>query len=123
MHAVLGLQREAERAAKKIAELKTRQADLVAKMDADRELLASPELQQNHPELSWERAASRGAIPKLGAAQGLLKELRLADFWYAMHLNACAYCIQCTKDNYSPCIYKQTLQVQQPKVCGKIATR
>lgn len=72
-----GMQREAQRAAEKVAQLKTAQAEVAARMSADRELLASPDLLQNHPELEFERIASQGALPLLGAAQRLLKSLQL----------------------------------------------
>ena len=79
------MQREAQRAAEKVARLKTAQAEVAARMSADRELLASPDLLQNHPELDFERVASQGALPLLGAAQRLLKNLQLSDFRHAAY--------------------------------------
>ena len=83
------MQREAQRAAEKVAQLKTAQAEVAARMSADRELLASPDLLQNHPELEFERVASQGALPLLGAAQRLLKNLQLSDFRHAANSYAC----------------------------------
>ena len=80
LHVPVCVQKEAERVAAKIAEWKSAQAVVATNMEANRQLLASPELVKNHPELEWERVASQGATPKLGSAQGLLKDLRLTDF-------------------------------------------
>lgn len=89
MHVLTAMQREADRAAQKIGKLEVARSQVVAQMEASQELLASPELLHNHPELEWERAASQGSTPKLGAAHKLLKDLRLADFRHATLLHAC----------------------------------
>ena len=85
---VTALQREAAKAAQKIAELTTARAELAAAMEQEAELLASPDLLHNHPELNWERAAKEEeAIPRLGAAQRLfIQDRRLTDFRSALHL-------------------------------------
>ena len=89
------MQREAHRAAEKIAQLASEQAELAARMDTDRELLASLELLQNHPELEFERTASQGALPLLGAAQRLLKNLRLTDFGHVPYSIPCQAISNC----------------------------
>ena len=67
--------------AHKIAELLTARAELAAEMEKEAELLASPQLLSDHPELRWERAASQGAVPRLGVAQRLfVQDRRLSDF-------------------------------------------
>lgn len=55
-------------------------AALASLMEAQEQLLASPELLQNHPELQWDRV-SAGNLPKLGAAKQLFSgDRRFADF-------------------------------------------
>ena len=72
------VQREAERVAQKIAELSAARADMDAHIESQKQLLASPELLQDHPELKWD------ALPRLGVAQKLFaKDRKLADFRYA----------------------------------------
>lgn len=52
-----------------------------AQMDTQKQLLASSELLQNHPELKWEQVADQDTLPKLGVAQSLyVKDRRLSDF-------------------------------------------
>lgn len=50
-------------------------------LESQAQLLASPELSLNHPELKWEYSAAEGGPPLLGVAQGLFaKDRTLADF-------------------------------------------
>ncbi len=74
------MQHEAARVQTNIAALLSKKAALASTMDAQAQLLASPELLQNHPELQYERE-SHGNMPKLGAARELFaKDMRLSDF-------------------------------------------
>ena len=71
--------------AQKIAELASARAALAAGMEREAELLASPQLLLDHPELQWERAARQEALPRLGVAQSLfVQDRRLTDFRYVV---------------------------------------
>lgn len=93
---LVGMQREADRAAQKIAELEGARNEVVAQIEASEQLLASPELLQDHPELGWERSAGQGFAPKLGAAHKLFKDLSLTDFRHAVfHMLAWLCSLHC----------------------------
>ena len=54
-------------------------------MELQAQLLASPELLQNHPELRWEQAAAAGNGSSLGSARELFaRDRKLADFRWVM---------------------------------------
>lgn len=60
------LQKEAGRVALKIADLLAARAELDAHIESQKQLFASPELLEDHPELKWELVANQDVMPKLG---------------------------------------------------------
>ena len=74
------MQHEAARVQQEIAAILAEKAQLATRMEAQAQLLAAPDLLQNHPELLWEQAAA-GSGPCLGAAKELfMRERKLTDF-------------------------------------------
>ena len=75
------MQHEACKVQESITTLLEEKAQLAAKMEVQAQLLASPELLQNHPELQLEQAAAAGSGPCLGIAKELFVSNRqLTDF-------------------------------------------
>ena len=81
-----------------------------AQVETQKQLLASPELLQNHPELLWEQIADQDTLPKLGVAQSLfVKNRRLSDFRcapsiHSQHGHACDYLVEVVTGNGHQCI-------------------
>ena len=65
------VQHEAAKVQQGIAALLAEKAQLASQMELQAQLLASPELLQNHPELRWEQAAAAGNGSSLGSAREL----------------------------------------------------
>lgn len=77
------LQHEAAKVQESITSLLAKKAALASIMEAQAQLLASPELLQNHPELHWEKVSDSN-MPRLGIAKELLvRDRRLTDFKWA----------------------------------------
>ncbi len=78
------VQHEASKVQARITALLAEKAALANTMEVHAQLLASPELLQNHPELQWEKV-SDGNMPRLGVAAELLaRNTRLSDFRWAV---------------------------------------
>lgn len=75
------MQTEAQRVSQKVVELAAAKAKLKSILDTDSQLLTSPELVLDHPELKWEIPAAEVATPLLGTAQRLFaSDRKLNDF-------------------------------------------
>ncbi|KAL3146450.1 hypothetical protein ABBQ32_003125 [Trebouxia sp. C0010 RCD-2024] len=73
------MQHEAAKVEEDIAAILVEKAQLGARMEAQAQLLASPDLLQNHPKLRWEQAAA-GSGPILGTAKELFaRDKKLTD--------------------------------------------
>ena len=80
MHVCLGVQHEASKVQARVTALLAEKAALANTTEVHAQLLASPELLQNHPELHWEQVQD-GNMPRLGVAAELLaRNKRLSDF-------------------------------------------
>ena len=81
---LLCVQHEAAKVQEGIAALLTEKTQLAARVEAQAQLLASPDLLQNHPELRWEHAAA-GSGPSLGTAKELfVRDRKLTDFRWVL---------------------------------------
>lgn len=77
---LVSVQHEAGKVQEGIAALQTEKAQLAAQMEVQAQLLAPPDLMQNHPELHWEQAAA-GNGPIFGTARELfVRDRKLTDF-------------------------------------------
>lgn len=92
------MQHEAGKVQKSITTLLTEKAQLAAQMEVQAQLLASPDLLQNHPELSWEQAAAAGDGPSLGTARELfVRDRKLTDFrWVKVAVGVTAFSFVCS---------------------------
>ncbi len=80
------VQHEASKVQARITALLAEKTALANTMEANAQLLASPELLQNHPELQWKKVPD-GNMPRLGVAGELLaRNKRLSDFRWATSL-------------------------------------
>ena len=78
------MQHEAAKVQENIAALLAEKAQLATQMEVQAQLLASPDLLHNHPELRWEQAAA-GSVPSLGTAKELfVKDRKLTDFRWVL---------------------------------------
>lgn len=75
------MQTEAERVSQKVIELTAARAALSSVMDTQAQLLASPDLVLDHPELKWETVAATTTAPLLGVVQKLFAgDRKLGNF-------------------------------------------
>ena len=80
----LGVQHEASKVQACVTALLAEKAALANTTEVHAQLLASPELLQNHPELHWEKVPDDN-MPRLGVAANLLARIkRLSDFRWAV---------------------------------------
>ena len=86
------MQREAERVEKTIAELTTA---LALGLEVQTQLVASPELLDDHPELHWDKLAA-SANAQLGAAKSLLVRDRKFSHFRCVHCKTHASMTGCT---------------------------